>query len=458
MPGESKIKNRKRLLHIPEFWLNRDNNHSLTRWISRQPIYLQTVWISLLAFLIYGCMYGLRKPFTVADFGTLSYLGIDYKVLLIIAQVIGYAISKFAGIGLISSMKHHYRGVAIIGLNIIAEAALLMFAIVPPPLNIVFLFINGLPLGMIWGLVFSFLEGRKTTEILGTVLSISFIVSSGFVKSAGRYISDFLSLSPFQMPWVTGLVFLIPLIGFVWLLDRSPWPSAEDIAHRTKRIPMNKSQRKVFFMNFAPGIVLLTAAYIILTVYRDLRDNFSAEIWDHLGQADNPMIFTWAELPAAFLVLLTMALTMGISDNMKAFMTNHWLILSGFLTIGFSTLLVYSGMLSPTYWMIGIGFGVYLGYLPFNSLIFERMIASFGSAANAGFLIYIADSFGYLGSVSALLIKTFGGQNIGWYDFLMSASLGLSIAGSILLVASMLYFRLKYQKHLKNKLVTTHIL
>jgi len=35
----------------------------------------------------------------------------------------------------------------------------------------------------------------------------------------------------------------------------------------------------------------------------------------------------------------------------------------------------------------------------------DRLIAAFGSAANAGFFIYIADSFGYLGSVGALIFR-----------------------------------------------------
>ena len=46
-----------------------------------------------------------------------------------------------------------------------------------------------------------------------------------------------------------------------------------------------------------------------------------------------------------------------------------------------------------------LGLGTYLGYLPFNCLLFDRLIAAFGSVANAGFFIYVADSFGYLGSV-----------------------------------------------------------
>ena len=74
------------------------------------------------------------------------------------------------------------RSLSFIG---IAEMSLIGFAIAPSHYGPIFLFINGLPLGMIWGLVLGFLEGRKLTEVLGAGLSASYIIASGFVKSAG---------------------------------------------------------------------------------------------------------------------------------------------------------------------------------------------------------------------------------------------------------------------------------
>lgn len=81
------------------------------------------------------------------------------------------------------------------------------------------MFLNGLPLGMIWGIVFSYLEGRKTTEILGIILCTSFIVSSGVVKSAGMWIMQYWGVSEFWMPVVTGALFLLPLL-VLFLLEK----------------------------------------------------------------------------------------------------------------------------------------------------------------------------------------------------------------------------------------------
>jgi hypothetical protein len=428
------------------------DSHQITNWLRSRKSILPTVYISLVAFLTYACMYGIRKPFAVAEFHRLTFWGMDYKALLIISQVVGYALSKFVGIKVISEMKRSSRAVSIVILTGIAECSLVLFSIVRPPYNIIMLFMNGLPLGMIWGLVFSYLEGRKTTEILGTVLSISFIVSSGFVKSVGKIVMNTFHLTDFQMPWVTGLIFYIPLVMLVWLLDKTPDPTEEDELQRTKRIPMDKEQRRKISGEFATGLVLLTLAYILLTIYRDLRDNFAVDIWKTAGIENNSLIFTWSELPIAMMVFIVMSSLMIIKDNRRALLMNHYIILSGFIIIGLSTLALKTGLINPVAWMIMLGLGTYLGYLPYNCLLFDRLIAAFGSAANAGFFIYIADSFGYLGSVGALIFKNFNNKELSWFNFLITTSYGLAISGSILIILSLWYFNVKIRRTAKTKM------
>jgi MFS family permease len=418
--------------------------NKITSWLTGQNRAISTFYISLAAFLTYACMYGLRKPFTVAEFNGLTLWGMDFKALLIISQVVGYALSKFIGIKVISEMKRNCRAVSIIILSGISEFSLILFSIVNPPFNLIFLFLNGLPLGMIWGLVFAYLEGRRTTEILGTVLSMSFIVSSGFVKSVGKILMNYFHLSDFQMPWITGMIFYIPLIVLVWLLDKTPDPTVEDESFRTKRIPMDKKQRKRVFREFAAGLIVLTIAYMLLTIYRDLRDNFAVDIWKSIGYGSNSMVLTWSELPIAIIVFAVMSSVMLIKNNKKAFIINNFIVLSGFIMIGLSTLGLKAGLINPVSWMILLGLGTYLGYLPFNCLLFDRLIAAFGPAANAGFFIYLADSFGYLGSVSTLIFKNFSEKGLSWFNFLITTSNYIAISGSILIILSLCYFSIKF--------------
>lgn len=61
-----------------------------------------------------------------------------------------------------------------------------MFTVVPDGWRPLAMFLNGLPLGMVWGLVVWYLEGRRVAEVLLAGLSCSFIIASGAVKDVGR--------------------------------------------------------------------------------------------------------------------------------------------------------------------------------------------------------------------------------------------------------------------------------
>ena len=408
--------------------------------LAKSPVAVQTLYAITVAFGAYFCMYGFRKPFAVATFEAYALWGIDYKILLIISQVLGYMSSKFIGIKVIAELKQGSRAISMILLIVVAELALLGFGLVPYPYNFIFLFLNGLPLGMIWGIVFSYLEGRRTSELLGVGLCASFIVSSGAVKSVGKIVMDSWGSGEFWMPFVTGLIFLLPLIIFTYLLDQIPPPTEADEAMRCKRLPMSASDRRRFFLSFAPGLLLLIGFYMLLTAYRDFRDNFAAELWSALGYGEAPEIFTLAEIPIAVIVLLLLGLSMYIRNNKSAFLTYHVLILISGLLIGLCTYLFQIGQLSPALWMILVGLGLYLCYVPFNCMLFDRMIAVVKRPANAGYLIYLADAFGYLGSVSILLYKNFGQANLSWLDFFVGISYALSVASVVLIVCSMIYF------------------
>ncbi|WP_278351837.1 DUF5690 family protein [Chryseobacterium gleum] len=411
---------------------------------------LVTLKAAFAAFGVYFCMYGFRKPFTVASFEGLSYFGVDYKILIIIAQAVGYFISKFIGIKFISELKPQKRITYLFSFIAVAELALLGFAAVPAPYNIIFMLINGIPLGMIWGIVFSYIEGRKTTEIIGLFLCSSFVVSSGFTKSVGKFLMDNFSVSEFWMPFSAGLIFIIPLILFGLLLERIPKPSEEDILLKNKRQPLNGSERKALIQQFFVPIVCIIFLYISLTVLRDFRDNFNREIWDGLNFTFDSSIFTLTEIPIAVMVLVILSFMVKVKNNKKAFAYYHYILFAGILTVGLSTYLFQQGSLSPFLWMTVSGFGMYICYIPFNGIYFDRMIAAFEIKGNVGFLIYIVDSFGYLGSVLILLYKNFGSAQTSWLHFYIQLNYIITIAVFVLSVIAFLAFRKKSKPKSKS--------
>lgn len=415
-------------------------------WLTQTSGTAFSIYAMAAAFSTYAFMYAFRKPFTAATYaGQDGLWGVDYKTWLIIAQVIGYTLSKFIGIKVVSEIPPRRRALAIVLSIGLAEVGLLLFGVTPPPWNIAWLFLNGLSLGTIWGLVFSFLEGRRFSDMLAAGLNASYILASGVVKSVGAWVLE-AGVPEFAMPWVTGALFLVPLGGAVWLLAQLPPPTPEDEAARTKREPMHAAERRRLFLSFAVGIVLLTIAYMGLTAYRDLRDNFSRELWDALGYERTPGIFSLSEIPVALAVLPIIAAVTWVKRNLRAFLVTHLIVLFGAVLIGLSTLAFQLGVLHPTAWMILIGVGVYMGYVPFNSVLFDRFFAAFRFVGTAGFLIYISDSFGYLASVGVLLYRNFGSPDLSWYDFFLQVSYAVAGSVAVLTLASGAWFLRRHRR------------
>lgn len=420
-------------------------SEALEKRLVTAPQWMMTLFAALCSFGVYFCMYAFRKPFTVAVFEGVSFLNIDYKIWLVTAQVIGYTLSKFYGIRFISSLNTTSRGATILILILSSWIFLCMFAVTPAPYNIIFLLANGFPLGMVWGIVFSYLEGRKTTEFMGAILATSFIFSSGFVKTVGKLVLLHWQVSEQWMPFITGALFILPLLVFTWLLDHTPMPSEEDQRLRTRRNPMTQQDRAAFITRFFPGLLIIVCSYVLLTILREFRDNFANELWTELGYGLQPQIFTQTEIPVALIVLFCMASLVLIKKNINAFIINHYVIAAGFLLSLISSLLFQKNLIGPELWMVLIGTGLYVSYVPFNCLYFERMIASFKVNGNVGFVMYIADAFGYLGSVLVLFGKHFFAIKLSWVSFFINSVYFISIAGLILTIIAMIYFRRKFE-------------
>lgn len=426
----------------------------------------QILAASLAAFCVYFCTYAFRKPFTAASYEGLFLGFLDYKTVLVLSQVIGYTISKFIGIRVISSVSKSRRAVYLIGLILIAEFSLLGFALTPYPYNFPFLLLNGLPLGMVWGLVFAYLEGRKTTELLAVSQALSFVVSSAIVKAVGKYVMDSWQVSQFWMPFITGLLFFIPLLLFVLVLERTPPPDVEDEIARIKRKPMTARDRRTYFLMIAPGLLLLCTAAVLLTIYREIRDNYTIEILSALGYGDKAGYLAYSEIVVAVLVLFVFVFIMYVKSNESATIWLHALMAAGLLLICASTPLFTAGLLNGYWWFTITGIGLYMAYVPFHGILFDRLIAFFGKPGNAGYLIYVVDAFGYLGSGLVLVYKAFFAESINWLVFFINMGYIIASTGAICLGLALIYFLYRkkqldtinnHQKHQNSMSNTTEL-
>jgi hypothetical protein len=413
-------------------------------------------YVVALAFSAYFCMYAFRKPFAAAKFESLYFLGtqIELKTAFVISQILGYALSKFIGIKVCSEANRGRRAPMLIGLVIVAELALVLFAVLPQDWKVVAIFFNGLPLGMVWGLVVLYLEGRRTSEILLAGLSVSYIVASGVVKDFGLALmaGDGLfgiealrfpvAVSEFWMPAAAGLIFLPFFIAAVCLLNLAPEPTTLDVAERTERVPMYREERRDFLRRFAPGIVMLVTAYFFLTAFRDFRDNYQVDVLRELGynSDQHKSAISVMEFRVAIGVLAALAALFLIHNNRHALMGVFAMMIAGVVLLGGATALWQAGRISGLWWVMLLGFGVYFTYVPFGSVLFDRLIASTRVAGTAVFAIYVADALGYTGSIIVQLYKDLYAGDSTRTEFLAQFAYFMSAGGIVALAGSCWYF------------------
>jgi hypothetical protein len=151
-----------------------------------------------------------------------------------------YAVFLALDVTLLVEMKATRRVPLLLSFVAFAQLSLLLFAIVPAPWNALCLFLNGLPLGMVFGLVLGFLVGRRVTELMTAGLCASFILADGVTKSVGTALLA-ADVPTAWMPFAAGAIFILPLCAFVWMLSRVTPPDALDLALRSERAPMSST-------------------------------------------------------------------------------------------------------------------------------------------------------------------------------------------------------------------------
>lgn len=338
--------------------------------------FLFILWAGGAALLSYSLVYTLRKPFTAATFDGIEAFGFDYKVLVTIIQIAGYLIAKFIGIKLISELKRENRLKFILVSIAVAELSLVAFGALPTPYNMFAMFFNGLSLGCMWGVIFSFIEGRRTTDILASLLGISIVISSGTAKSIGLFVMNTLNVSEFWMPALIG-AFALPLLALLgYSLTRLPQPTAQDIEQKSSRVTLNGKQRKELFIDFMPFLVLLFVANLMLVVLRDIKEDFLVKIIDMNGQSS----WMFAQVDTVSYINNSGVIQERwsfVKSKHKSFGCPAGLVVLGTATMSFISFNYDSLQLDAITWLFVQSLCLYIAYLCFQSIFFDRFIACF---------------------------------------------------------------------------------
>jgi hypothetical protein len=413
----------------------------LTQSLEGAPPWLLVAYAAAAAFATYFSMYAFRKPFLAVTYDTGGLLWLEPKTLLAVSQLFGYLASKYVGSVVVSGIRPGQRKWFLFSLIGAAELALVLFAVVPDALRPLAIMANGFPLGMVWGLVVLYLEGRRTSEILLAVLTSSYIFASAIVKDIGRWMISDMGVSTFWMPAATGAMFLPVFLIAVTALDQVPRPTDADRAERVARRPMTGEERKLFVSTFKVGLAFQFLVFFFITAFRDVRDIYSIEVFEALGYGGEPTLFTQTEwIPGVVAALALMSLSMLPAGKPTAILGNYAVMLTGVVLLASGTLAFDMGQITGLNWMVLTGVGGYLMYVANATVFWDRLIASTGFVGTAVFAAYLSDSFGYSGSFLLQVFRDAFLAGTSRLDFLRWFSYGVSALGAVIALFNGAYF------------------
>lgn len=400
--------------------------------------------IGLNSFLIYFAIYGFRKPWGAARFKGQHALGMKLKDAFSMFQTLGYALGKVVGTFVVPLIPSEKTTMALVLLPPVSVLFWFGFALSENSTGwmVFFMFFSAMPLSFGWSLLYRKIEGRRTGDVLGAILSASYISASGFSKDMGRLVLNN-GVSEAWMPLVTSLWFLLPVELFIYLSKYFPTQTLNEVKVYSKRTKMPLKKQKHFFLQYWPGLTLYFVGFLLVTALRDYRDDFGVEIWhERTGEEAMPS-FSSTESIIAIAVVIATACVFAIRAPRNAMLAYYLLNVAGMVLL----FVVQIFSLKPHVWFVLTGIGIFFGYSAVSNL-FDRMLGAlkFGNST-ATLLINAADATGYAGTVVLLLYKNFyhsrGQDKSGYYHYFLFMADIVAIVGAGCFAASAVYFARK---------------
>jgi hypothetical protein len=298
--------------------------------------------------------------------------------------------SKFIGIKVTSESKGK-QDYILVSLCLAAESTLVLFGILgtyAPSWSFIAMFLNGLPLGMVWGLVVSYFEGRAGADFMMVCLCLSFIIGSGAVKDVALALLE-AGYSQFWVPAIEGAIFTVLWLACIIGLNQLPPPSKKDEAERGERISMDHQKRLDYYLTFWPGLLALWLGAMCLTAYRDYRDSFAVEIIEDMGYDAVPGTLSKTESIIAGVLLVPIASLVFVKNNVRSFGISLSFLVAGAVILLASVSIYMASPYNGINYYIISGLGSYLGYVPYNSVLYERLIGSLRKPCTVSYLVSI---------------------------------------------------------------------
>ena len=184
-----------------------------------------------------------------------------------------------------------------------------------------------------------------------------------------------------------------------------------------------------------PLLVMLFAANLLLTVQRDIKEDFIVCIID--VSTISSWAFAYIDSAATVILLAIFALLAMNGNHLRVLCVILFLSALGMGTVAYVAAAAIE--MPTTWWLFLQTFCIDIAYLSFQTIFFERFIACFKVRGNVGFFIITIDFIGYLGTLALLLIKEFNAPHIDWASFYDHMSIYVGIACCVAFIGSTIY-------------------
>lgn len=356
-------------------------------------------------------------PDDISKQTAMTLFGVDmtFQEALTVIYCVGFGLAKLPAVYVMSSSFYFGHRLKVLWLLVLCSSFWMTVPVAlssgEPSVTLVGVFLGCFPSSMLYGGLISYVEGRRSTELLVAALHFA----GTFASSSSRGLATAFLASGVEACWmpVTMASVATPVIlAALWVLEHLPPPSVADIAARQPRQAMSAEQRSAFVGSLKPGLVLLLVAYSMVTALRFFRDLFSRDILTAAngGEVPSPMVFTLADLPAALVAACILLLFLKVDDSGRALHLMFWAMVCSIAVACFSTWLFHLRVIGCMCWQMTLGAGLYGMYSIACMPIYDRLV----SAANPGnsgvtctFLVFYGDLAGYAATVTLTLWKTF---------------------------------------------------
>ena len=178
--------------------------------------------------------------------------------------------------------------------------------------------------------------------------------------------------------------------------------------------------------------------FVLVTILRGVRSDFAPEIWAGLGvKTPRKRLRVDRDYRRARRLALNGSAVL-IAANRSAFFFAMTLAIVGPAMVLFASAAPRG--LPPFAFMVLQGLGLYLPYIAVHTTIFERLIAMTRERANIGYLMYLADAFGYLGYTAVLIGLKGSFPKDNFFPFYEQLCIVIAIAYIAALIPCWMYF------------------